>query len=71
MKIRSKMILGSVLLAVVPVIMAGAISNHIAIDSGGNALRQQVSNQLIALRDTKKPKSNPTFPPLVINWSIW
>lgn len=61
MKLKSKMIAGSVLLAVVPVIIAGTIISHISTDSGGEALRKQVTNQLIALRDTKKTQIESYF----------
>ncbi|NQZ33792.1 MAG: methyl-accepting chemotaxis protein [Oceanospirillaceae bacterium] len=51
MKIKSKLITGSILLASVPVFIGCLIIGMIAVDSGKKALQKQAENQLIAIRD--------------------
>jgi len=61
MKIRNKMVLGSTLLAVLPVVIASAVMNIIAVDTSSEALKQQVKNQLVSIRDTKKVQIEDYF----------
>jgi methyl-accepting chemotaxis protein len=61
MKIKNKMILGSTLLAVVPVVIASIVMNIVAVDTSSEALKQQVKNQLVSIRDTKKVQIEDYF----------
>ncbi len=61
MRIKSKMILGSALLALVPVAIVSLVLGSNAVDSSGEAMRKQVQNQLIALRESKKTQVEDYF----------
>lgn len=61
MKIKSKMILGSTLLAALPVIIASIVLDVIAVDTSSAALEGQVRNQLVALRESKKTQVEDYF----------
>ncbi len=61
MKIKSKMILGSTLLAALPVIIASIVLDIIAVDTSSEALEAQVRNQLVALRESKKTQVEDYF----------
>ena len=61
MKIKSKMILGSTLLAALPVIVASIVLDVIAVDTSSTALEAQVRNQLVALRESKKTQVEDYF----------
>ena len=61
MKIKNKMILGSSLLAALPVILASVVLDIIAVETSSEALETQVSNQLIALRESKKTQIEDYF----------
>jgi methyl-accepting chemotaxis protein len=61
MKIKSKMILGSTLLAAVPVIIASIVLDIIAVDTSSSALEAQVRNQMVALRESKKTQIEDYF----------
>lgn len=61
MKIRNKMILGSTLLTALPVIIASIVLDKIAVDTSSEALKEQVRNQLVALRESKKSQVENYF----------
>ncbi len=61
MNIKSKMILGSTLLAAVPVIIASFVLDRIAVDTSSEALETQVRHQLVALRESKKTQIEDYF----------
>jgi methyl-accepting chemotaxis protein len=61
MKIKNKMILGSTLLAAVPVIIASIVLDIIAVDTSSAALEAQVRNQMVALRESKKTQIEDYF----------
>ena len=61
MKIKNKMILGSTLLAALPVIIASIVLDIIAVDTSSEALEGQVRNQLVALRESKKTQVEDYF----------
>jgi len=54
MMLKKKLILGSTLLAILPVVIASAILGYVSNDSAKSALEQQLQNQLISVRDIKK-----------------
>jgi methyl-accepting chemotaxis protein len=61
MKIKNKMILGSTLLAALPVIIASIVLDVIAVDTSSTALEAQVQNQMVALRESKKTQVEDYF----------
>jgi len=54
MNIKNKLILGSSLLAAVPVILAGLFIESVATGTAKDALEKQIDNQLVSLREIKK-----------------
>jgi len=54
MMLKKKLILGSTLLGILPVIIASAILEYVSVDSARTAIEQQTQNQLISVRDIKK-----------------
>ena len=61
MNIKNKLILGSSLLAAVPVILAGLFIESIATDTAKDALEKQIDNQLVSLREIKKTQIENYF----------
>ena len=61
MQIKQKMIIGSLLLAAVPVILAGFVLQGIATDKARDALEAQVTNQLTSVRELKKNQIEDYF----------
>ncbi|MDH5785427.1 MAG: methyl-accepting chemotaxis protein [Chromatiales bacterium] len=61
MKIKNKMILGSTLLAAVPVIIASIVLDVIAVNTSSEALQDQVRNSLVSLRESKKSQVEDYF----------
>ncbi len=51
MKVKNKLIIGALLLAIVPIIVVGLIIGSVAIDSSRNALKEQNQRKLVAIRD--------------------
>jgi methyl-accepting chemotaxis protein len=54
MKIKTKMLLGASMLALVPVLISSFVLSTIAIKNSTDALEHQVSAQLVSLREVKK-----------------
>lgn len=61
MKIKGKMLLGSSLLALVPVLLTSIILSTVSVDYSSNALEAQVQSQLVSLRETKKDQIEGYF----------
>lgn len=61
MKIKTKMLLGSGLLTVIPLIIVSLVIGWQSIDKGEKALQEQIHNRLIALRDDKKAQIENYF----------
>ena len=61
MNIKNKLILGSSLLAAVPVILAGIFIGSEATSTARDALEEQIDNQLVSLREIKKTQIEDYF----------
>jgi methyl-accepting chemotaxis protein len=61
MNIKNKLILGSSLLAAIPVIVAGFMIESVATDTGSAALEESARNQLVSLREIKKTQVENYF----------
>ena len=61
MNIKNKLILGSSLLVVVPLILAGLFIGLVATTTAKNALEEQAERQLISLREIKKNQIEDYF----------
>ncbi len=61
MKIKTKMLLGSGLLTIIPLIIASLVIGLQSIDQGEQALKEQIQHRLIALRDDKKAQIKNYF----------
>lgn len=61
MNIKNKLILGSSLLAAIPVIVAGFFIESVATSTGSEALKEKTKNQLISLREIKKTQVEDYF----------
>jgi methyl-accepting chemotaxis protein len=61
MQIKQKMIIGSLLLAAVPVILAGIVLNGIASGKAKESLEEQVTHQLTSVRELKKNQIEDYF----------
>lgn len=61
MNIKNKLILGSSLLAAVPVILAGLFIGLVATNTAKDALEKQIDNQLVSLREIKKTQVENYF----------
>ncbi len=61
MLIRNKLLIGAVTLAIVPVIIISAVLGWLSLDSSEQALKNQIKNQLITIRDTKKSQLENYF----------
>ena len=61
MKIKHKLVAGSILLAAIPVIVAGFILENVAAGKAHDAMNAQARNQLVSLRETKKTQIEDYF----------
>ena len=61
MNIKGKLILGSSLLAAIPVIFAGITIGSVATNTAHGALERQIENQLVATREQKKDQIEGYF----------
>ncbi|MCN4145045.1 MAG: hypothetical protein LC437_08505 [Thiohalomonas sp.] len=61
MNIKTKMLLGSGILTIVPLLVVTMLIGWQSIDKGEKALQEQVHNRLIALRDDKKSQIKNYF----------
>jgi len=61
MMLKKKLILGSILLATLPVVFASAILGYVSSDSAKAAIEQQLQNQMISVRDIKKTQIEHYF----------
>ncbi len=61
MKLRNKMLLGSVLLAVVPVLLTAGLITGIANYIGSESVQKQARDQLVSIRDAKKEQIESYF----------
>lgn len=61
MNIKTKMLLGSGILTIVPLLVVTMVIGWQSIDKGEKALQEQVHNRLIALRDDKKSQIKNYF----------
>jgi len=61
MNIKNKLILGSSLLAAVPVILASLFIESVATNTAKDALEKQIDNQLVSLREIKKTQVENYF----------
>ena len=61
MKIKTKMLLGASLLALIPVLIASIVLSSISVSTSSEALEHQVASQLISLRETKKVQIEDYF----------
>ncbi|MDM8547191.1 methyl-accepting chemotaxis protein [Candidatus Venteria ishoeyi] len=61
MKIRSKMILGSIVLAVIPVVITAYLINNIAVGIGEQSLQSKSQSHISSIRDSKKQQIEDYF----------
>lgn len=61
MNIKNKLILGSSLLAAIPVIVAGFFIQSVATSTSSDALEKETRNQLVSLREMKKTQIEDYF----------
>lgn len=61
MLIKNKLLIGAITLAIVPVILIGSVVGWLSVSSSQKALKQQIQNQLTAIRDTKKSQLQHYF----------
>jgi len=61
MNIKTKMLLGSALLSIIPLFIVSMVIGWQSIDKGEQALQEQIQNRLIALRDDKKAQIENYF----------
>lgn len=61
MNIKTKMLVGSGLLSIIPLLVVSMVIGWQSIDKGEQALQEQVHNRLIALRDDKKAQIENYF----------
>ena len=61
MLIKNKLLIGAITLAIVPVILIGSVVGWLSVDSSKQALKNQIQNQLTAIRDTKKSQIEHYF----------
>ncbi|MBE0510261.1 MAG: methyl-accepting chemotaxis protein [Chromatiales bacterium] len=61
MKIKSKLLLGAGLLALVPVVITSVVLSSVSVNTSSKALEQQVQSQLISLREAKKDQIEDYF----------
>ena len=61
MNIKNKLILGSSLLAAIPVIVAGFFIQSVATSTSSDALEKETRNQLVSLREMKKTQVEDYF----------
>jgi methyl-accepting chemotaxis protein len=54
MMIKAKLLSGGLFLSVIPLIVSSFITEWVATDEGGDAVKEQVEQRLIAIRDIKK-----------------
>ncbi|MBT3203187.1 MAG: methyl-accepting chemotaxis protein [Gammaproteobacteria bacterium] len=61
MNLKTKVVIGALLFATLPVFIASALIGWSAIDSSKSALREQVTQKIISVRDTKKAQVEHYF----------
>ena len=61
MTIKQKLVLGGLLLATLPVMMALAVGGWVAGNSAHELLSEQAANQLVAVRDSKRMQIEDYF----------
>ncbi len=61
MKIKTKVIIGAALFAAIPVLGASTLIGWLAISSGKAALEEQATQQILAVRDSKKAQIEDYF----------
>ncbi|MCU7799111.1 MAG: methyl-accepting chemotaxis protein [gamma proteobacterium symbiont of Lucinoma myriamae] len=61
MNIKTKVLLGSGLLSIIPLLVVSMVIGWQSIDKGEKALQEQIQNRLIALRDDKKAQIENYF----------
>ena len=61
MQLKSKLIIGSIFLAIIPLGLAGSVILWVTNNEARNALEEQAKNQLIAIREMKKSQIEGYF----------
>lgn len=61
MKIRTKMLLGSAVLSVIPVVITAYLINGVAVQIGEQALQQRAQSHISSIRDAKKQQVEDYF----------